>query len=1061
MRAITGSEPRRNTGFQGPDFKILPFDQWCHAHAHRLERTTIRVSGVGDRLEWTVRSRRPCSLLSSALGGTFPEREQTQYLVLSLQNVPLAQLSELAKQVANHAFATVVIEVPTVELGNLTPEGSFASSPYWQALELAVFSEGLRKHSAYYDLSGPARSSAAAESHIGCYCGLHQDGKGKFGLSFLKESRELHMDMLRETGPRSDAHVLRYHFAAKRILDTVGPGAAILDTCCGMGYGTQLLHDMCRPISITGVDIDERAIGYARRIYGQKAIVSFAPQDVLGYLNELQTDSLDAVVMFEGLEHIGQVDDVLMEINRVLKNNGIFLSSVPNQWVNPEGIDENPWHATVFRWDSYRAILSRYLTVESTVRQIGNRYNDGGAWHPAAPCFENVEPSALKPEIAEWWLAVSRSRSVPGRQPREEAAGHTFELQEALARLNDPEIRVVSFDIFDTLLARPTISPSDVFYILQQALVEELGELYSGFALLRMRAERDARQLAHQKGLGDITLDEIYVSLASLLGVSAKELELTKSKELELERKLLAPRIGVKLIYERARELGKSVIVISDMYLPSDFLSEVLVKQGYTEVTKLWVSSEHRVQKRTGELYQLVLDELGTKNVRAEQLLHIGDNKGSDIEAAARYGILTLHTPKATERYAGRKELWPSGPLAADCNKTNLALRSFVGCQINAAFHNPFRSVRRGTMVDRDPYLFGRLRLAPFIYFAMDAFLRRCELHGVNRVFFATRDGHVTREVFKRIAIERGVPVDVLDLEISRGVLDLLQCQSLEAMGKYIATRVAQGKTDSLLGLLTTLLGQGQETLFSRLSESELGPEMMLLSEPMQLDRMSSYQRALRAIWPLIANELAERTEAAEAYIRSKKPDGSTAVWDVGYFHSIANALARQGTGIALSGHMVELAHHQNRVARRASGFDTHAFLGAINNVKDSHPFTTDVHALLLELLLGDPSTATRSVFSANGEPVVSPEKPTIQRQNRESLDAVHDGVCDAVTAFHAAYGTTLAQASICPTEVLDYAFHQRGLKELLSHQALVFENNGYSIVSAVNEEIDVKRHPV
>ena len=62
--------------------------------------------------------------------------------------------------------------------------------------------------------------------------------------------------------------------------------------------------------------------------------------------------------------------------------------------------------------------------------------------------------------------------------------------------------KVVSFDIFDTLLVRPYIRPIDLFEHMERALD------CKGFALERRDAERRTR-IRHRE-LEDVTLDMIY-----------------------------------------------------------------------------------------------------------------------------------------------------------------------------------------------------------------------------------------------------------------------------------------------------------------------------------------------------------------------------------------------------------------------------------------------------------------------------------------------------------------------------------------------------------------------
>src|ERR1043166_9610882 len=56
----------------------------------------------------------------------------------------------------------------------------------------------------------------------------------KYPLVALQAERGLHMDMLRESGRRSDAHLARYDLAK----NYVRPNDVVLDLTCGLGYGS-------------------------------------------------------------------------------------------------------------------------------------------------------------------------------------------------------------------------------------------------------------------------------------------------------------------------------------------------------------------------------------------------------------------------------------------------------------------------------------------------------------------------------------------------------------------------------------------------------------------------------------------------------------------------------------------------------------------------------------------------------------------------------------------------------------------------------------------------------
>src|SRR5579883_2152764 len=82
----------------------------------------------------------------------------------------------------------------------------------------------------------------------------------QYPLASLKPERDLHMDMLRESGRRSDAHLARY-MLARRFLPSKG---LVLDAACGLGYGSAILAHRAPGVRIIGLDASAFAVDYAR-----------------------------------------------------------------------------------------------------------------------------------------------------------------------------------------------------------------------------------------------------------------------------------------------------------------------------------------------------------------------------------------------------------------------------------------------------------------------------------------------------------------------------------------------------------------------------------------------------------------------------------------------------------------------------------------------------------------------------------------------------------------------------------------------------------------------------
>jgi 2-polyprenyl-3-methyl-5-hydroxy-6-metoxy-1,4-benzoquinol methylase len=219
----------------------------------------------------------------------------------------------------------------------------------------------------------------------------------------LVEERSLHMDMLRETGRRADAHLARYALAST----FVRPHDRVLDAACGLGYGAAMLTEGTLAESVVGIDSSPRAIEYARLAYGVSA--TFECRQVSS-LASAPAGSLDLVASFETVEHIDDPDTFLRDACRALTPGGRFICSVPNRWVDETGRDPNPYHLHVFDRSSILDLCRRYFRIERLFGQTA-----GGGMKASATIrrWREVEPTADDGSDPEWWVVVAMKEPLP------------------------------------------------------------------------------------------------------------------------------------------------------------------------------------------------------------------------------------------------------------------------------------------------------------------------------------------------------------------------------------------------------------------------------------------------------------------------------------------------------------------------------------------------------------------------------------------------------------------------------------------------------------------------
>lgn len=241
-------------------------------------------------------------------------------------------------------------------------------------------------------------------------------------------------------------------------------------------------------------------------------------------------------------------------------------------------------------------------------------------------------------------------------------------------------IKVVSFDIFDTLLERPAMIPTDIFILLQKRAAEIVNRKGFDFYKIRCKIESEARLTLARKNhsYGEITYNQIYAYFASKYGLSDEQRKLLASEEIVLESEMLRARSIGQDLYAAAVAAGKRIICVSDMYHSGETLARWLVEKGYTRISHIYVSSEIKKRKDTGSLYSYVLD---SEKIQPHELMHVGDNIVSDVELPIKMGIISYHLPSSLGSFRNSQSEYSS--LWAQTDRYSPSERLAIGFFIN------------------------------------------------------------------------------------------------------------------------------------------------------------------------------------------------------------------------------------------------------------------------------------------------------------------------------------------------------------------------------------------
>ena len=294
------------------------------------------------------------------------------------------------------------------------------------------------------------------------------------------------------------------------------------------------------------------------------------------------------------------------------------------------------------------------------------------------------------------------------------------------------EYNYVSFDIFDTLIKRNVKDPTDIFDIVEMEYNKQHADI-NNFKKDRIKAERKAHEKSNYE---DVTLDEIYEKLK---GYNKEEKERLKRLEIQVEKDLCVVNQPMYVIYKYCLFSNKKIFFTSDMYLEKDLVNDLLNKLGYKHYERIYLSSNDRLRKRTGNLFKKLLKD---ENIKKDKIIHIGDSVTGDFLIPRKLGIKTI--------------------LIKRENKNSM----FSSTKNKSLEYNMLSSFINNNISSLNEYEhFGYEVLGPILYSFTTWVHKKVKEDKVDKLYFLARDAKIIMEVYK----ERfGEDIPIYYLEISR-----------------------------------------------------------------------------------------------------------------------------------------------------------------------------------------------------------------------------------------------------------------------------------------------------
>lgn len=516
--------------------------------------------------------------------------------------------------------------------------------------------------------------------------------------------------------------------------------------------------------------------------------------------------------------------------------------------------------------------------------------------------------------------------------------------------------KAVSFDIFDTLLKRNVPAPEDVFVLLEQQYKHHFGG-NKHIHEWRSQAENRAVQL---KGYRDVNLQEIYQAITE---INDEEREWLITEEIQIEKTVCQRWNPMGQVYDWCIKEGIPVVLVSDMYLPREVITDILCAAGYTGWKRLYISAEEHANKVNGTLFNVALNK---EQLKPEELLHIGDSLRGDYLTPCQIGmqaVLIVH--RCGERYFNRSQ------YNKEKKKSQLAYRI-----VDSLIKNN---------IDRYESLYQRLGYAvvgPILYGYCKWLYKQADKSNIKKLFFLAREGYFLKRGF-----------DLLDYK------DI--CSDVIQVSRKATTRPILHRAQNLEELLCMMEFDHDCSIekilnFGRLDEQQILPFLkengLRITDNISTISDEKKDKFFEYAKPLIDKISLEQEENIRGYLLQRGFTGSLAICDVGWLGTIQNSLQTIFQDIEMMGYYVGKREMHNKPKVKSDAF--------LFDQKVNHEiFQTVIGTVdLFELFfLSADGSASHYIQDSKGKYICRELPPEQEASSARCIMELQDAACDFV----------------------------------------------------------------
>lgn len=376
-------------------------------------------------------------------------------------------------------------------------------------------------------------------------------------------------------------------------------------------------------------------------------------------------------------------------------------------------------------------------------------------------------------------VGILQDKSTPSSSPWRIEKFFSHKREDIKSILNQPKVKLIGFDIFDTLICRPLVDPDHTKKLIASRLPAETASLF-------MEYRTEAENLARNSAGRDIGLKQIYETFQKLTNINERIAQEILTIEEDIEQKSLRRREDGVALLNAAIASGKKVVLISDMFLSKETITRSLHDLKISGWDELFVSSEIGCRKDSGQLYKHVMEKF---DIQPQQMLMIGDNERSDWQIPTDLGMSTFHVLKPSNIAAAHTRFSPILNIALS-KPTDENINLTAGLIILKEYSNIFyNNYSNQNIFYNGMQSIGRSVLAPMLCAFSEWLVKSNKDNSGTKLFFLAREGETLKIAYDEwVSEEPGRTPDSAYLVLSRRCVTVASIVDFEDIQRIAKT---------------------------------------------------------------------------------------------------------------------------------------------------------------------------------------------------------------------------------------------------------------------------------